>query len=653
VTIIYIDHTLPGGSIEPYGEVQVKLLTGGSYGGAIGGTVISGTLKTALDADGYLELDLEPNEDMEVLGTVWRVKVVGDTWYISVPNSGGPYSLGDASIQAHPVPQTQLVPGLAATVEIGDVTQTAPGGPPTVTNSGTATAAVLNFGIPPSVDADAYGIDVTGGLASYDYVTGALATGIIVTPTGGDDTATLQAGIDQATATGATLVPFGDFTHSSTLTWDTDDGPLTVDASRCTITYTGTSYAWDLNMDSGAAGLDSVHFTDGTYIGNASADGCFYMHDVRTSVWEHVEVRDFTAGKAWHVENEGKWSERNAWYSCGSRDNRQAIHLDCYTTNVTHKATSSSVATLTVGTHRWIVGDRVVVELDTPDADYDGTNQTLTAVTATTISFATAGANEATTAATGVVRSKGSFARTIVKDMELSGGTADYAHIEMHANAGPYDSLFDGFRGNIAEDSIVMWLAGGTMGGTTIGHPAVERQSTGQVYYFKFHATQTGQRPQLITDPRITADGEFDLEGVVLYHGTPPDESPWRSQTVYGGIDTDAYIEAVQGLILRISSTHPVLGDWPTNPPEGTLLLRDGSNGSSLVTELAVRTSAGFRTSGLRNRRETSGTAAPTDGDWTRGDICHNTAPSVGAPSFWQCVTTGTPGTWAASPNLV
>jgi hypothetical protein len=52
VTIIYIDHTLPGGSIEPYGEVRVRLLTGGSYGGAIGGTVISGTLRTSLDEDG-------------------------------------------------------------------------------------------------------------------------------------------------------------------------------------------------------------------------------------------------------------------------------------------------------------------------------------------------------------------------------------------------------------------------------------------------------------------------------------------------------------------------------------------------------------------------------------------------------------------------
>lgn len=40
------------------------------------------------------------------------------------------------------------------------------------------------------------------------------------------------------------------------------------------------------------------------------------------------------------------------------------------------------------------------------------------------------------------------------------------------------------------------------------------------------------------------------------------------------------------------------------------------------------------------------GTAAPTTGEWTRGDIRWNSEPSAGGVIGWVCVTTGTPGTW-------
>lgn len=41
-----------------------------------------------------------------------------------------------------------------------------------------------------------------------------------------------------------------------------------------------------------------------------------------------------------------------------------------------------------------------------------------------------------------------------------------------------------------------------------------------------------------------------------------------------------------------------------------------------------------------------TGTAAPTTGEWTAGQIRWNTAPSAGGVIGWVCVTTGTPGTW-------
>jgi hypothetical protein len=110
VTVIVIDHHLPGGTIVPYGEVVVELKTGAWYGGAINGTIIAGKYRTTLDASGYLEIDLEANEDMDTPDTVWKVDVAGDTWYIDVPNSGGPYGLGHPDIQAYPPPMRDQGP---------------------------------------------------------------------------------------------------------------------------------------------------------------------------------------------------------------------------------------------------------------------------------------------------------------------------------------------------------------------------------------------------------------------------------------------------------------------------------------------------------------------------------------------------------------
>lgn len=40
------------------------------------------------------------------------------------------------------------------------------------------------------------------------------------------------------------------------------------------------------------------------------------------------------------------------------------------------------------------------------------------------------------------------------------------------------------------------------------------------------------------------------------------------------------------------------------------------------------------------------GTAAPTTGEWTVGQIRWNSAPSAGGVIGWICVTSGKPGTW-------
>lgn len=47
-------------------------------------------------------------------------------------------------------------------------------------------------------------------------------------------------------------------------------------------------------------------------------------------------------------------------------------------------------------------------------------------------------------------------------------------------------------------------------------------------------------------------------------------------------------------------------------------------------------------------RQSMSDTAAPTSGSWQKFDFVWNSAPAAGAPLGWECVTSGSPGTWVA-----
>lgn len=44
--------------------------------------------------------------------------------------------------------------------------------------------------------------------------------------------------------------------------------------------------------------------------------------------------------------------------------------------------------------------------------------------------------------------------------------------------------------------------------------------------------------------------------------------------------------------------------------------------------------------------------AAPTTGNYARGDVVFNRNAGVGQPMGWMCTSTGSPGTWTAMPNL-
>lgn len=49
---------------------------------------------------------------------------------------------------------------------------------------------------------------------------------------------------------------------------------------------------------------------------------------------------------------------------------------------------------------------------------------------------------------------------------------------------------------------------------------------------------------------------------------------------------------------------------------------------------------------GSAGRYHGNGTAAPTTGEWARGDRINNASPSAGGFAGWICTTAGTPGTW-------
>jgi hypothetical protein len=44
--------------------------------------------------------------------------------------------------------------------------------------------------------------------------------------------------------------------------------------------------------------------------------------------------------------------------------------------------------------------------------------------------------------------------------------------------------------------------------------------------------------------------------------------------------------------------------------------------------------------------------AAPTAGTWVVGDRVFNTVPSIADPNWWECTTSGTPGTWTARGGI-
>jgi len=127
-----------------------------------------------------------------------------------------------------------------------------------------------------------------------------------------------------------------------------------------------------------------------------------------------------------------------------------------------------------------------------------------------------------------------SFARTLVKDLRLQGGTAGYPKINIVTGGvdgvfpAPYDSTFDGIVGNIADGVIIARLAGG-MSGTQISRIQVESQQTStKAAVFQVGDLQ-GKLPVLIGEPPV-------LRNLLVFTDDSTTQNPFGPNVALGGV---------------------------------------------------------------------------------------------------------------------
>lgn len=201
---------------------------------------------------------------------------------ISIVNS----RVNTALVWTTPAPWVQEgVPGTAATIAAGTTTTLAPGSSATVTNSGTSSAAVFNFGIPEGATGATGAPGAAATVAAGTTTTGAPGTSAIVTNSGTSSAAvfdfTIPRGDVGATgatgATGAQGVPG--------INWLGTWSSATTYAIRDAVAYLGSSYYaiasstnqappnatyWNLLAERGTDGTGSGTVTSVTGTGTVS-----------------------------------------------------------------------------------------------------------------------------------------------------------------------------------------------------------------------------------------------------------------------------------------------------------------------------------------------------------------------------------------------
>ena len=207
--------------------------------------------------------------------------------------------------------------GTAATIQVGSVSASAAGSNPTVTNSGSSTAAVLNFSLPRGATGPqgAQGVTGAAGAQGADGAQGAtgpqgpqgntgnaatIAVGTVSTGLAGSNVIVTNSGSTGA-ATFDFTIPRGDTGASGSFTWRGGWNSATAYGTNEVVAYNGTSYIavannqnvrpdtdttkWNVMAQAGAEG-GSISSMEDTQISGTVSDMAILAYDSNGTKWK-------------------------------------------------------------------------------------------------------------------------------------------------------------------------------------------------------------------------------------------------------------------------------------------------------------------------------------------------------------------------------
>lgn len=541
MAVINITGADSGGVIAAGMPFEVELVTGQTRGGSHAGGQIVKIHKGNLSNAGLGSFTVVRNDQITPPGSKYKVTLGEGIWWIQV-NGTGPYDLGDPAIETDDtVPAVPAPAGPPGTVEAaGSVSFTNLVSTPATPDAG---ARLYSRALPDGSDELVY-VTRTGRVESLprEMFVDLAKHGAHPDEDPSTNSGAIQSALDQCASTGRILfVPDGTYNHDDTLAWSQDgtSRALEVWMSRDSeFLYTGTGWGWDLDMDSGAADLPPPTFIGGRISRTTDAAGGMWGNDVRNGLFRMVtfDCVDGDAGIGLRLDNEGRWTERTRIEQCRFVDNSTGVWVGLYRVTPTTKQKAGGVARVSYTSatgDRWNIGDRTDIELDPPDADYDGDRQ-ITNMGAGWIEFATTAGTTAPTPTAGTLASRGSLARLTVEDIFLQGGVGGQAHLHFEEGTGPYGGEIRGVRGNIEDDTAVLYMRPGAWAGTKVGDFDVELAGAGTACYLVDAPDDwTGGRCEWVGEARTTA-------AVLFYRTDPTGQRPWHPLTMRGGIQTEA-----------------------------------------------------------------------------------------------------------------
>lgn len=305
--------------------------------------------------------------------------------------------------------------------------------------------------------------------------------------------ACLTAGASSSDHVVVTAKPGTTYLWTTPVSWASGNGSLTVRMDGATISYTGSGSAITCLTSTGGNNPPVMRWIGGTYT-SATCTKFFDCTDVRSSLWMLCTF-NVTAGIAVKMTNVNSFCERNKFLDCYDNTCQQVLVMERG-----FKATTSAV-TFTTGTNQvtqaghgfssgdWVQYATVGTSGLTTNQTYfvatvvDGNTYTLNTVQPDAFGNfdpAHAVTFPSTSSGTALATATGSFARTRVERLHITGGVYGFAKIEIN-NCGPYDSQFGPIVGNIPNGvGVIDFQSSRSIGNTKFGPILVEASDDGK-----------------------------------------------------------------------------------------------------------------------------------------------------------------------------